>query len=359
VLVRIAFDAAPEADALEAITRGIHLEGFHLLARAAGPAARSGEVSPADPPDAPPAGCRIDALYLGPTAGSDADAFPATPGFRRRLHELEQRLSGMATAGGHAAPRLRVEPDPGVEADLRPGIERLVAGFATPFPVVRSIESSGSRAKLDLVRFGDGAAVCKVFKPGYEEYFRREVEVLRACADSRFVPELLAVGESWLVIPYYRGPSLRQRIGWTGLLPLRDAREAMQALRDLYDRGIAHMDFHPGNILVDPEQGLKVIDFETAHRYDVRPARFEESFDIAGPPAHASRRKNPAPTYERRWRPLVGLELRALLHGTPRSQRIRRLAFAIGLQADRLSRLSRLPARLRKLLARPAEAARS
>jgi hypothetical protein len=224
---------------------------------------------------------------------------------------------------------------------LRRTIAEVTDAFRTPFPVVRPMVggSAVSRAKVELVEFEGGRAVCKVFKRGYEDRLARELELLRSCAGSPFLPEILATGPNWYVTPYYAGGSLRQRIRWYGLLPVSDARLAMSALRFLHQRGWAHHDFHLENVLVDGDHSVRIVDFEAARRYLDGPSAFEESYDVIGAPEEIQDEIGWVPaTYQARWYPHIGLDLRTLLDGTRGEQWRKRTLYALTLQPKRLWR---------------------
>src|SRR5207244_10196138 len=95
------------------------------------------------------------------------------------------------------------------------------------------------------------------------------------------VPPLLDSDGESVIYPYYED-MLKFRRSSGRLLPLAVAKEAIAALRAVYDAGYAVIDAHPENVILDRHHGLKLIDFEFLHRYDCKPATFEASYDIAG-----------------------------------------------------------------------------
>jgi hypothetical protein len=82
-------------------------------------------------------------------------------------------------------------------------------------------------------------------------------------------------------------------------------------MRFFYDRGYALMDFHPKNLILDPDGRLILVDFEYVHRYRKKPKSFLQSFDVAGVPSMengvlADGVREPSMTYSIAWRPLLG-----------------------------------------------------
>ena len=148
--------------------------------------------------------------------------------------------------------------------------------------------------------------------------------LLQTLAEAR----LLEASESSVTIPYYERATDYQRSSGK-LLPLPIARQAIGALRKVYDAGYALIDASIDNILVDRTEGLKLIDFEFAHRYEHQPATFEAAFDIAGPPPdfQGDQPIQGGNSYDRNWRPYVGLSLHSLLHDPTWLQHVKRTAY--------------------------------
>ena len=112
-------------------------------------------------------------------------------------------------------------------------------------------------------------------------------------------------------------------------MPRAVARQAIDALRQVYEAGYALIDAHPENLVVDPEHGLKLIDFEFLYRYRQRPATFEASYDIAGCPDDfdGSIPDGGPKCYAQHWQPYIGLSLHSLLHDPPWLQQMKRAVY--------------------------------
>ncbi|MBA4104950.1 MAG: hypothetical protein C0485_04250 [Pirellula sp.] len=195
--------------------------------------------------------------------------------------------------------------------------------------VVADITKSGRRAKIEVVRHEDRLVVKKTFKPQMLHFLEREVRFLTELGGKvSSVPPLVARGETWFMIPFYRDV-LAYRRSSGKLVPLSVAREAINALREIYESSYALVDASIDNLLVDRDQGLKLFDFEFSHRYEQAPERFEKSYDVAGCPADFS---GDLPiqgcnSYDRNWRPYVGLSLHSLLNDPPWLQRAKRALY--------------------------------
>lgn len=198
--------------------------------------------------------------------------------------------------------------------------------FITPQPVIYSLSQYRRRSKTEIIQFGGRLAVKKTFKPQQRAYCAREAWALAHLSRRILaVPPLLDAGPDYVIYPYYRDV-LRFRCGQGRLLPLEVARQAIAALRQVYEAGYALIDAHPENLVVDPEQGLKLIDFEFLYRYPRRPATFEASYDMVGCPAdfEGPLPEGGAKCYARDWQPYIGLSLQSLLHDPPWLQQVKR-----------------------------------
>jgi hypothetical protein len=216
----------------------------------------------------------------------------------------------------------------GVLAD----VARLKQGYDTGGPVLATRTKSGRRAKVEVVRHAGRLAVRKTFKAHQLRFCRRETAALRELsATVAEAPPVLAAGESWLMIPYY-DDVLRYKRSSGKLLPLAVAKQAVAALRKIYEAGFAIVDASVDNLLVDRREGLKLFDFEFCYRYAVKPSRFEESYDIAGLPAgfDGDQPIQGANSYDRNWRPYIGLSLASLLEDATWLQHLKRAVYFAG-----------------------------
>jgi serine/threonine-protein kinase len=121
----------------------------------------------------------------------------------------------------------------------------------------------------------DRRVVIKVLTPELAagisaERFEREIKLAASLQQANIVPVLTA-GRAGNV-PYYtmplvEGRSLRERLAREGALPIRDVvsilRDVARALAYAHDRGVAHRDIKPGNILLSSGAAV-VTDFGIA-----------------------------------------------------------------------------------------------
>ncbi len=228
-------------------------------------------------------------------------------------------------------------------------IQAQVAGikssFQTQEPVVLQLSAFRRRAKTEVIRFDERLAVKKTFKSHQRSYCQREAWAMAHLSRVvSAVPPLLATEGESVIYPYYNDV-LRFRRSSGQLLPLAVAKEAIAALRQVYDAGYALIDAHPENVIVDREHGVKLIDFEFLHQYDEKPTRFEESFDVIGCPADfsGSQPDGGAKSYARHWQPYIGLSLDSLLHDPPWLQHLKRAVYLL------ISSPRMVPRRLREV----------
>lgn len=215
---------------------------------------------------------------------------------------------------------------------IRQQVIQLRADFQTNQKIEQVLTRFGRRAKVEVIKYGDRLAVKKTFRPGCEKFCQREIYVSQNFAsESAAIPEILDCGTNYLIYPYY-DDVLHFQNRQSKLLPLKVAKQALQALQFFYDRGYAVIDFQPANIIVDRQTGLKILDFEFLYQYQAKPQSFVECYELAGIPDNFEGDKPDWQTemsYETRWQPYVGLSLTSLLSDPIWLQHIKRLIFAL------------------------------
>ena len=229
----------------------------------------------------------------------------------------------------------------------------LAAAFECPFPVIEAKGGMCYNARVFIVDYHGEQTACKVFREGRRDRFEAERDALRALAGTSYAPEMLEVGENWVLMSVISGTSMRAS-PVTGLFPLDAVKEAFRAMAYLYDQGIEHLDFHPSNLKRDPQGGLKIHDFEGSYilpdpeRGPVwqtpvfKGMASAKEFDMPLWCARWFRRAYPEGIYDRFWYERVGLTPLSLLMDPVPVQHAKRALFVA----------QRLPGRLRKVAGR-------
>ena len=101
--------------------------------------------------------------------------------------------------------------------------------------------------------------------------------------------EETAEGELYIVMAFYEGETIAARLARRGTLPVGQAIElALQAAEGLaraHESGIVHRDVKPANLMVTPDERVKVLDFGLAKVEDVR---LTDAGTTLGTPAYMS-----------------------------------------------------------------------
>jgi energy-coupling factor transporter ATP-binding protein EcfA2 len=169
-----------------------------------------------------------------------------------------------------------------------------------------------SRSEVLLVPTESGLGVKKVFGSNAKRHLKRE-RFARAELSRTFkeVPPLIESGSDYVVSPFY-SDRLRYRRDGLKLFPLAVARNMADFLQRLHEHGYALLDAHPENVLVDENGQLRVFDYEFLTAYGPhRPATFQQSWDIVGPPPDfdGDRPGGGCATWRTHWQHYVGLTL--------------------------------------------------
>ena len=111
--------------------------------------------------------------------------------------------------------------------------------------------------------------------PTLHRRFYREARRVASMTHPNIVPVYdfgIDRGQSFIVMEYLDGPSLRQILKSFGALPIpsvaKVAVDTLSALGHAHERGIVHRDVKPGNILVSMGGEVKVVDFGVAKSFD-------------------------------------------------------------------------------------------
>ncbi|GAA4553998.1 hypothetical protein [Pseudonocardia xishanensis] len=177
-----------------------------------------------------------------------------------------------------------------IQARLLPRVQALAAVCAIPFPLVTMLggEAPGFRSRVALVEHPVfGRSVCKIFRPGATDSFRRELRARTEFDDLPEVPELLAHGDNWLLTPFYTDTGahvVRRLPGELAQLRPHVVRSLVRFVRDLHERGRYVLDLSPHNLVSDPRAGLKVLDLEFVLEYPAPQPEWEDCWSLRGVP---------------------------------------------------------------------------
>jgi hypothetical protein len=212
-----------------------------------------------------------------------------------------------------------------------PGVrDELVArrqAFRTDHPVVRVV-SQGRRAKVEMVSTSSGTVLRKTFSVGAQRHLDREVAAMRELAPAvPAVPPLLEVGHNWFTRQAFDDDLPRLSAGGR-LLPLDVVRQMVAVLRQIHDLGYDLVDAKPGNFLLDPQHGLKIVDLEFLYPYTGPRPPLRSSHGFVGLPRDFSGDSPVSDfSFDWRWRRFTGLRLDTMLDAPRRRQRLERLAY--------------------------------
>jgi hypothetical protein len=169
----------------------------------------------------------------------------------------------------------------------RDQIESIRGRMVFPYPVVELLPSGRRRAVVAVVRHPrHGETICKMFYPSAERFLRREIRARSEFGRLPEVPALLESGPNWLLSPRYGDTRAHVRRSLPGvprdqLTPQATSR-LIRLARALHCSGSFLLDLTPHNLVTDPREGLKVLDWEFLQEFDVDVPELSESPTISG-----------------------------------------------------------------------------
>ena len=201
--------------------------------------------------------------------------------------ELNAKLNRLASHQlqlGDAATRAMLAA--GGDASSKPASRPSAAPFALEvgqrladrFVIQRSLGSGGMGAVYlaSDERLGESIALkimhgMALLDPAASDRLRREASAARRISHPNIV-KIHDVGEDsghlFLSMEYVEGQSLKELIQRHSVLPVERVRnyvrEICEGLAAAHSQGVVHRDLKPGNVLVTPDQRVKIIDFGLA-----------------------------------------------------------------------------------------------
>ena len=137
-----------------------------------------------------------------------------------------------------------------------------------PYEIVEAIGQGGMGAvyRARDTRLGRDVAI-KVSNQKFSERFEREARVISSLNHPK-ICHLYDVGDNYLLMELVEGQTLSARIKKEGAIPLDEslniAHQISAALEAAHEKGIIHRDLKPGNVMIEEDGSVKVLDFGLA-----------------------------------------------------------------------------------------------
>ncbi|MDG2323193.1 MAG: hypothetical protein P8M08_06725 [Akkermansiaceae bacterium] len=203
--------------------------------------------------------------------------------------------------------------------DVQEAVRQRREAYATTEEVVRRLESSETRSKVEVIRWGDGLAVKKTFKANRERYLEREIfAYTELAAKCKYVPRLIDSGDNYCTLPYFENKLAKLNKEERHRVLRNYGREIVDVMRAAYECGRTLVNFYDGNVIVTPDDEIVFIDFEFMQCYEKTPAHFSQCYDVAGLPDDFAGdlprgMRPPGMTYANTWQAITQTELDAFL----------------------------------------------
>lgn len=186
--------------------------------------------------------------------------------------------------------------------------------YKTEYPILRSMPTNRTRAKVELINFNGEKAIKKTYKNGRERFLTREIFAFTFFGSkTSFFPDILDSGTNYVITKFYENLLDDRSDAERNILLEPYGKEIVDILRIFFDEGYALVDFFPKNLILTPKKEIKVIDTEFLYKYKVKPSTFVNSYDIQGLPKNFDgdlpftfSRGDRGRTYNNTWRYIIG-----------------------------------------------------
>lgn len=161
--------------------------------------------------------------------------------------------------------------DPELRDKIHVSAAQIVGKTKTPYPVVDRLGGNSRRAKVEVIQYKSGVAVCKVFRPSALRFLKRELVARKLLPHNREIAPILESGENYIITKYYKDgdaqlsyfkPLLSKR----RFIPVSAIQRSAELIKSFRRLGYEPIDFSPKNMIFDEQDGLKVVDFEFLHK---------------------------------------------------------------------------------------------
>jgi len=156
--------------------------------------------------------------------------------------------------------------------------------YKTQMPVLKVL-SKGRRSKVELVKINDNVAVKKTFRPSAKRFLERERFIFREISkELNFVPPLIDDGDYYIIMPFYEN-ILKNKTHKEVIDILKKYKANIyKVIYEMWQRGLAYINFTPGNVIISPNGDFICIDFEFVYQYQNIPDRLKDAYEISGVP---------------------------------------------------------------------------
>jgi hypothetical protein len=157
--------------------------------------------------------------------------------------------------------------DPELHERVRASAAQILDKTKTPYAVVDRLGGNSRRAKVEVVRFKSGLAVCKVFRPNAIRFLKRELLARELLPSKSEIAPILESGENYIITKYYKHDNkqlscFKPLFGKRWFIPVSAVQRSAALIKSFRQLGYELIDFSPQNMIFDQRDGLKVVDFE-------------------------------------------------------------------------------------------------
>ena len=149
----------------------------------------------------------------------------------------------------------------------------------TKYKVIKDYSRFAVRSKVELIEYKGNRAILKRYKSNKLEYLENEIWFLKNFQEHPLVPKFIYSDDNYLIIEYFENAKMLSDSDVN--MSINHILQLQSFFKLLYRKGVTLIDVNPTNLLLTKDNNLKIIDFEYAQKYIVKPKKIQEIYELS------------------------------------------------------------------------------
>ena len=133
------------------------------------------------------------------------------------------------------------------------------------------------RSKVELIMLNNQKVIKKTYKNNKLNYLKNEIWFLNKFSHNSLVPKLITYDSNSLTVEYFKNSITLDKTK----LKTKHIIQLQSFFKELYSKKITLLDVNPTNVLIDENDNVKIIDFEYAQSYKIKPNNIQLLYELS------------------------------------------------------------------------------